>query len=231
MAKKVAVVTGAASGIGRGLAEHTAGLGMKLVLADINGEALESVAQSLDTEVLIVVADVSDVDAVEHLAEEAYARFGRVDLLFNNAGIMAAGFSWEIDPQQFQRALDININGVINGARAFVPRMKEQGERAFIVNTASIGGLLASPLMAPYSVSKFAVVAFSESLHAEMALLQLPIQVSVLCPGPVTSEIFKSPSDAAVTIRRSADSCSSCSSTWTPMAFPRRNWPGAPLPA
>jgi len=191
---KVAVITGAASGIGRGLAEHAAGLGMKLVLADIDKPALAQVAAGLArAEVITVETDVSDLASVERLAATAYEHFGRVDLVFNNAGVMVTGFSWEIPPAQFQRALDININGVINGARAFVPRLREQGGSAVIVNTASIGGLLASPLMAPYSVSKFAVVAFTESLKAELAMLEPPIQVSLLCPGPVTSDIFNNP--------------------------------------
>lgn len=191
---KIAVITGAASGIGQGLADHAAGLGMKLVLADINEAALAEVAASLKpAEVIAIPTDVSDLSSVERLAARAFEHFGRIDLLFNNAGIMAAGFSWEIHPEQFQRALDININGVINGARAFVPRLLKQSGTAIIVNTASIGGLLASPLMAPYSVSKFAVVAFTESLQAELAMLGASVQVSLLCPGPVESAIFTNP--------------------------------------
>lgn len=188
---KVAVITGAASGIGQGLAEHAAALGIDLVLADMNEEALANVAKAIaGVAVISVVTDVSEPAALEALAERAFVRFGRVDFLFNNAGIMAMGYSWEIAPEKFQRILDVNVKGVLNGVRVFMPRFIEQGCRAHIINTASVGGLLASPLMAPYSASKFAVVALTESLQAELAMLQLPIKVSLLCPGPVTSEIF-----------------------------------------
>lgn len=188
---KVAVITGAGSGIGRGLAEYAAQQGMKLVLADINEQALmETAALVGSKQVVSVPTDVSDLASVQMLADAAYAAYDRVDLLFNNAGVMTTGFSWEISPEDFQRTLDININGVLNGVRAFLPRMKKQAEPSRIVNTASIGGLLSSPLMAPYSVSKFAVIAYSESLKAEVEMLQLPISVSVLCPGPVHSDIF-----------------------------------------
>jgi len=191
---KVAVITGAASGIGQGLAEYAAGLGIDLVLADINELALARVAGAISgVDVISVVTDVSNPAAMEALAERAFSHFGRVDLLFNNAGVMAMGFSWEVSAEAFQRTLDINVNGVMNGVRAFMPRFIEQAETAHIINTASVGGLLASPLMAPYSVSKFAVVALTESLQAEIAMLQLPIQVSLLCPGPVTSEICSHP--------------------------------------
>jgi NAD(P)-dependent dehydrogenase (short-subunit alcohol dehydrogenase family) len=188
---KVAVITGAASGIGRGLAEHAAQQNMQLVLADVNADALEKLVAELDLkQAITVTTDVSDLKSVKALAQRAFEVYGQVDLLFNNAGVMTTGLSWEIDPAVFQRTLDININGVLNGVRAFLPRMKEQVEGGRIVNTASMGGLLSSPLMAPYSISKFAVVAYSESLRAELEMLELPVAVSVLCPGPVQSGIF-----------------------------------------
>lgn len=191
MAGKVAVITGAASGIGAGLARKAHAMGMQLVLADVVVEPLKTLAQELGA--LAVVTDVSNAESVDQLAEAAYAKYGRVDLLFNNAGVMAAGNSWEIDLQRWRRALDINLFGVLNGIRAFVPRMLASGKPARIINTASVGGFLASPLMAPYSASKFAVVAMTESLRAEMELMGSPISVSLLAPGPVKTGIFRDP--------------------------------------
>ncbi|MER6480743.1 SDR family NAD(P)-dependent oxidoreductase [Streptomyces filamentosus] len=193
-AGRVAVVTGASSGIGAGLARHAAKLGMKVVLADIAADRLAAFAEELraaGAEVEAVVTDVAEPASVEALADTAYTRFGTVDLLVNNAGIMAMGYSWEIPAERWDAMLRINIGGYVNGIRAFVPRMLERGEKAWIVNVSSIGGLLPSPLMAPYSVTKFGTLALSESLHHEMLMKGAPIQVSVVTPGSVKSEIFR----------------------------------------
>lgn len=213
-AGRTAVITGASSGIGAGLARHAAGLGMKLVLADIAAERLTEFAAELSadgTEVEAVVTDVADPASVEALAERAYARFGTVDLLVNNAGIMAMGYSWEIPAERWDAMLRVNIGGYVNGVRAFVPRMLERGERgerSWVVNVSSIGGLLPSPLMAPYSATKFAVLALTESLHHEMLMKGAPVQVSVVTPGSVKSEIFRAArpgEDAAPEIAGFAD--------------------------
>ncbi|MFZ6048543.1 SDR family NAD(P)-dependent oxidoreductase [Pseudomonas sp. CR3202] len=188
-----AVITGAASGIGAGLARRAAELGMRLVLADIDRERLEALGASLDTEVLAVPTDVTDGTAVDQLAARAWERFGGVDLLFNNAGVMATGFTWEISQKRFEHSFAVNVQGVLNGIRSFVPRLLKQGSRSHIVNTASIGGFLPSPLMSPYSATKFAVVALTESLHGELRMLDAPIGVSLLAPGPVQSGIFDDP--------------------------------------
>ncbi|MEU3478812.1 SDR family NAD(P)-dependent oxidoreductase [Streptomyces sp. NPDC033754] len=191
---RTAVITGASSGIGAGLARHAAGLGMKLVLADIAADRLAAFAEELratGAEVEAVVTDVAEPASVEALADHAYTRFGAVDLLVNNAGIMAMGYSWEIPAERWDAMLRINIGGYVNGIRAFVPRMLERGEKAWVVNVSSIGGLLPSPLMAPYSVTKFGTLALTESLHHEMQMKGAPIQVSVVTPGSVKSEIFK----------------------------------------
>jgi NAD(P)-dependent dehydrogenase (short-subunit alcohol dehydrogenase family) len=197
----VAVVTGAASGIGAGLARFALTRGMRVVLADLDEAMLRRFAETLSGEVLVVPTDVSDADSVERLAGQAYDRYGGVDLLFNNAGVMATGRTWEIEPERWKRCLDINIYGVLHGVRSFVPRMLQAARPAHIVNTASIGGFLPSPLMAPYSVSKFAVVALTESLRAELELAKAPVGVSLLAPGPVKTGIFNDPfgksSDAA----------------------------------
>ncbi|MCC6073914.1 SDR family NAD(P)-dependent oxidoreductase [Pseudomonas sp. GCM10022188] len=192
---RVAVITGAASGIGRGLAERAAAEGLQLVLADRDGEALERLAAQLreqGAQVLAQVTDVADAAQVERLRDAAVQRFGAVDLLFNNAGVMQTGSCWELSDAQWQRALAVNLGGVINGVRAFLPLLLAQGRPAHVVNTASLAGLLNSPFMAAYNVTKQAVVSLSESLHYEMAALQTQVGVSVLCPGPVISEIMTS---------------------------------------
>ncbi|MFJ3902114.1 SDR family NAD(P)-dependent oxidoreductase [Streptomyces sp. NPDC090025] len=194
---RVAVITGASSGIGAGLARHAAEIGMKLVLADIAADRLAAFADELratGAEVEAVVTDVADPASVEALADTAYTRFGTVDLLVNNAGIMAMGYSWEIPAERWDAMLKVNIGGYVNGLRTFVPRFLERaarGERSWVVNVSSVGGLLPSPLMAPYSVTKFGVLALSESLHYEMLMKGAPVQVSVVTPGSVKSEIFK----------------------------------------
>lgn len=193
LAGGTAVVTGAAGGVGGGLARKAASLGMNLVLADLDGKSLQSFADTLETEVLTVVTDVTDAAAVERLAERAWERFGRVDLLFNNAGIMCAGLSWEISAESFQRCMAVNVLGIHHGLHAFVPRMLAAGTPAHIVNTASVGGFLPSPMISPYTASKAAVVAMTESLRDELRMLAAPIGVAVLDPGPVCSGIFAAP--------------------------------------
>ncbi len=189
----VAVITGAASGIGTGLARKALALGMRVVLADVQEQALAEFAASLRGEVLAVPTDVADAASVERLAQRAYEAFGQVDLLFNNAGVLTTGYVWEIEPARWKRSLDINVNGVLHGLRSFVPRLLAAGRPAHIVNTASVGGFLPSPLMGPYSVSKFAVVALTESLRAELEMLKVPVGVSLLAPGPVKTGIFNNP--------------------------------------
>jgi short-subunit dehydrogenase len=132
------------------------------------------------------------LEIYQELRDATLERFGGVDLLFNNAGVMQTGASWELDAAQWRRMLDINLMGVINGLRSFMPLLLEQGRPAHVVNTASLAGLVCSPFMAAYTVTKQAVVALSEVLHYEMAALQAPISVSVLCPGPVASRIMTS---------------------------------------
>ena len=192
---QVAVITGAASGIGRGLAEQAARRGMRLVLADVDATGLHALCASLQaagTQAVACVTDVGQLDQVERLRDVAVEQFGGVDLLFNNAGVMQTGFSWEITEAQWQRMLDVNLNGVINGIRSFVPLLLSQGRAAHVINTASLAGLVSSPLMAPYNVTKQAVVALSETLHYELVMLGAQVSVSVLCPGPVASEIMAS---------------------------------------
>jgi NADP-dependent 3-hydroxy acid dehydrogenase YdfG len=194
----VAVITGAASGIGTGLASKAVSLGMRVVLADNRADELERFARTLNGEVLAVPTDVTDAAAVNALAERAYDAFDAVDLLFNNAGVMATGFSWEIEPERWTRSFDVNVKGVIHGIQAFVPRMLAAKRCAHIVNTASVGGFLPSPLMAPYTATKAAVVALTETLHGELKMMGAPIGVSLLAPGPVQSGIFDDPFGANI---------------------------------
>lgn len=189
----VAVITGAASGIGAGLAREAARRGMQVVLADRDAAALEAVAAEIGDNALPVPTDVTDIGAVEELAELAYRHFGPVDLLFNNAGVMTTGLSWEIPADKWKASWQVNVEGILNGLRAFVPRLIAADRPARIVNTASVGGFLPSPLMAPYSATKFAVVALTEALAGELKMLGTKIEVSLLAPGPVKSGIFRDP--------------------------------------
>ncbi|AWB88089.1 SDR family NAD(P)-dependent oxidoreductase [Mycetocola zhujimingii] len=195
---KVAVITGASAGIGEGFARHAASLGMRLVLADISEKGLLALADELTAtgvEVEAVVTDVSSDESVEALAVRAVERFGNVDMLINNAGIMAMGWTWEIPAERWDAMLRINIGGYVNALRAFVPRMLAQGTPGWILQVSSIGGLFPSPLMSPYSVTKFGTLALTESLHYELQMMKAPIQVSVVMPDSVKSDIFVSAKD------------------------------------
>jgi NAD(P)-dependent dehydrogenase (short-subunit alcohol dehydrogenase family) len=193
---KTAVVTGAASGIGRGLADRFAAEGMNIVLADVHDDALQAAASEMSDAghtVLAVRTDVARADQVDALAQKAVERFGAVHVVCNNAGVGSGGFVWEQPLEDFEWVLNINLWGVIHGVRAFVPIMLKQGEEGHIVNTASMAGLLAGPMMGAYNVSKFAVVALSETLHHELQMASGgKIGVSVLCPGFVNTNIHQS---------------------------------------
>lgn len=196
---KVAVITGAASGIGAGLAKQAVARGMKVVLADRDQAGLDKVAQALGENALAVVTDVTTQASLDALADKAYAAFGQVDLLFNNAGVLSTGNCWEISDAQWQQAWQVNVNGIVNGLRAFVPRLLKADRPARIINTASVGGFLPSAFMAPYSATKFAVVALTEGLASELAAINSKIKVSLLAPGPVKTAIFRETPSAAST--------------------------------
>lgn len=189
----VAVITGAGSGIGEGLARYAAELGMKVVLADIAQQRIERIAAEIEAAggtALAVPTDVSQPEALENLADSAYAAFGDVQLLINNAALEVLGFTWEIPAETWNKTLGININGVVHGVRAFAPRMLASGKPAFIANTASVGALAMMPVQTSYIMSKHAVLAFSECLSLEMQVKKAPIQVSVIMPGAVRTRIF-----------------------------------------
>jgi NAD(P)-dependent dehydrogenase (short-subunit alcohol dehydrogenase family) len=189
---KVAVVTGAGSGIGKGLAVALAADGMRLVLADIDGQALSETGAELresGAEVLEVVTDVRAADAVEALAAATLDAFGAVHLVCNNAGVWTLGNQWETDLADWQWVVDVNLWGAVNGIRSFVPRLLGNPDGGHVVNVASIGGLVPGPLTGPYSASKHAVVGLSKGLRAELARLDAKVGVSVVCPGKVRSGI------------------------------------------
>ena len=205
---KVAVITGAASGIGLGLARHCAGENMRMVLADRNTDGLLRISDTLrdqGAEVIAVPTDVSSPEALDMLADAAYEAYGQVDLLVNNAGVLISGLSWERPIADWQWILNINLMGVVHGLHSFVPRMLAQDTPGHIVNIASLAGLLASPLMGPYTVSKQAVVALSETLHYELASLNAKLKTSVVCPGPIATAIIESGADRIATSEVSKD--------------------------
>ena len=188
---KVAVVTGAASGIGHALAEKSAQEGMKVVLADVEERALKQAEEELKAsgaDVLAVQTDVSKAADVETLAKLAFDTYGGVHLLFNNAGVVAGTTLWESSLVDWQWVLGVNLWGVIHGVHYFVPRMLEQDTEGHIVNTASIAGLVSGP-GGIYSVTKHGVVALSETLYHQLALGGARLKVSVLCPGFVNTRI------------------------------------------
>lgn len=193
---KVCVVTGAGSGIGGGLARHAASLGMHVIGTDVDKAGLTELEHTLHARGLSIETrrvDVRDAQAVEELAHEVFERHDRVNLLFNNAGVLVDGKSWERPLRDWHWSFDVNVFGVIHGIRSFVPRMLTQGEAGRIINTSSQGGLLGGgTFMAPYQASKHAVTAITETLHAELALEPAPISASCLCPGEVATRIWSS---------------------------------------
>jgi NAD(P)-dependent dehydrogenase (short-subunit alcohol dehydrogenase family) len=192
---KVAVVTGAASGIGRAMAERFAREGMKVVLADVEpgalGEARDAIAKT-GASALAVQVDVSSAEQVEALARKTFEAFGTAHVVCNNAGIGAGGMMWQLPLADWSWILGVNLMGVVHGVRAFVPRMLEQGE-GHVVNTASIAGLISAPGMGAYCATKHAVVAMSECLHHELTMTTGgKVRVSVLCPAWVKTRIADS---------------------------------------
>lgn len=189
---KVAVVTGAASGIGRAIAGESAVEGMKVVLADINREGLAKAEEELKAsgaEVVAVPTDVSKAGDVEALARRTLEEFGGVHLLVNNAAVYTTGALWENTVSDWGWVLGVNLWGVIHGVRTFVPIMLEQDAEAHIVNVSSMTGLTRSTSIGTYTVSKHGIVALSETLFYELAERNPKVKVSVLCPGRVNTPV------------------------------------------
>ena len=190
---KVAVVTGAGSGIGKALAEAFVGEGMKVVLADVDEVRLRSVESQLSEaggDVWPVVVDTALEASVQNLAQRTLERYGAAHVLCNNAGVVGTGDPWTGPISVWDWVVGINLYGVIHGVRAFLPIMHDQGE-GHIVNTASMAGLIAMPGAAPYNVTKHGVVALSEGLFLELRGKASPVGVSVLCPGFVRTDLMR----------------------------------------
>jgi NAD(P)-dependent dehydrogenase (short-subunit alcohol dehydrogenase family) len=192
---KVAVVAGAASGIGLAMAEKFAAEGMQVVMADIEPEALSISSEGLKRKGASILAsrvDVRKPEEVEALAQKTVDTFGAVHVLCNNAGVEVIGAAWEHTLDDWEWVIGVNLWGVIHGVRAFVPRMLEQDSEAHIVNTASMAGLTTAPFMSVYDVTKFGVVALSESLYKDFLATGKKVRVSVLCPGLINTNIMTS---------------------------------------
>ena len=193
---KVAVITGAASGIGVGLAERCAEEGMKIVISDIDEKGLNRIERRLKragATVLALVTDVSKPNDIEALAQKTLDAFGKVHLLFNNAGVALPCLTWEYDLKDWDFVLGVNLFGVIYGIKTFVPIMLEQDTECHIVNTSSIEGVISNGVGgATYGVAKHGLVLLSERLALELEEHGPKIKVSVLCPGLVLTKIFAS---------------------------------------
>ena len=189
--KKTALITGAASGIGRGLAIHAAGLGMNVVLMDLNEEGLsETQALIPSSPTLVLKCDVSNLEEFTLCKEKIDAQFGMVHFLFNNAGIFLEGRAWKADQKNWKRVIDVNLMSVIYGLNLFVDEMINSNERCHIINTSSMAGIIVGPALAPYTTTKHAVVGLTRTLHEDLAQND-KVGVSVMCPGLVKTNIIE----------------------------------------
>jgi NAD(P)-dependent dehydrogenase (short-subunit alcohol dehydrogenase family) len=202
---RVAVVTGAASGIGKAMCERFASVGMKIVLADVENDQLRETGKAIEAlgaEVLTVRTDVSQADDLSALAEATLDRFGKVHVLCNNAGVFAGGRTWEAIGTDWEWVLGVNVYGVLYGVRAFVPIMLEQNEPAHIVNTCSMAGLINTPFSGAYNVSKHAALSLTETLYHELRTLETPVGVSALCPELIRTAIGRSERNRPAHLKR-----------------------------
>ena len=205
---KVAVVTGAASGIGRAMCEKFASLGMRVVMADVEGDRLRQSAKRIEAtgvEVLAVTVDVSRADELSRLAEDTLERFGGVHVLCNNAGVFAGGLTWDAVGSDWEWVMGVNLYGVLHGIRAFVPIMLEQNEPGHVVNTCSMAGLINTPLSGAYNVSKHAALSLTETLYHELRMKQSPVGCSALCPELIRTGIANSDRNRPPHLKRPED--------------------------
>lgn len=191
---KVAVVTGAGSGIGRAMALAFAAEGMSVALADIDGGAAEETAALVaaaapGVTTLPRAVDVSDGPAVEGFADEVFDTLGQADVLCLNAGVFVGGVIWEVPAVEIDHILGVNLHGILNGARSFLPRMIAQDTEGHVVTTASVAGLFGSPFSGPYGISKFAAFAAGETIAHDLAATGSKLRASVLCPGIIKTDI------------------------------------------
>lgn len=218
---RTAVVTGAASGVGFALATALSRLGASVVLADLDETALDKARlqlQASGASVLAVATDVAQLESVQRLAEAAQSAFGPIHLLANNAGILRPGSTWEQPIADWQAVFGVNVYGIVHGMQSFVPGMLAHGEPCHVLNTASVGGLVASPYMAAYIASKHAAVAISECLALEVA--GTAMGVTVLCPGGVATGIYER--EVARRADRTATESAATTAWFDAMAAPDR---------
>lgn len=189
---KVAVVTGAASGIGLGISRAFGHEGMRVVLSDVSDDSLNKAVTDLRSEGIDCtsqIADVRSLEAVEALARAAVDAYGQIDMVCNNAGVGVFGRQWELSERDWALAVDVCLWGVINGVRVFVPRMLDSGVQCHVVNTASMGGLLSAPFVGPYAAAKHGVVGLSKSLRVELGGTN--VGVTLVCPGNVRTNVAR----------------------------------------
>jgi len=193
LAGKVAFITGGASGMGLAMAHSLSAAGMKVVIADIEQQALDAALKQFsdsNSEVIGICVDVTRREAMEQAAAETEAAFEKVHVVCNNAGVAVGGAMDTMTYKDWDWVMGVNLDGVVNGVQAFLPRIKAHGEGGYFVNTASMAGHIPVPSLGVYNTSKFAVVGMSEVMHMELAAHN--IGVSVLCPGVVRTNIFAS---------------------------------------
>lgn len=192
LSDRVAIVTGASSGIGRGLAIEAGLRGMRVVIADRDEAGLavtKSLLRERAVEAVSYCVDVSDCAAMEEFSSDVYRRFGEVYILFNNAGVHVNGPSWRHGDETWKRLLGANLFGVINGMRAFLPKMIDSRKEGVIANTASLAGLISFPYSGAYCASKHAVIGLTESVHFELTEAQASVRMALICPGAVATGI------------------------------------------
>lgn len=188
---KTALITGAASGIGRGLALHAAKLQMNVVLMDLNEDGLnETYSLMTDCPSMVIRCDVSNLEDFTKAKEKIEHELGSVHFLFNNAGIFLEGRAWKADQNNWQRIIDVNLMSVIYGLNLFVDEMIASQERCHIINTSSMAGIIVGPALAPYTTTKHAVVGLTRTLYEDLADNDM-VGVSVLCPGLVKTNIIE----------------------------------------
>ncbi|MFC5949250.1 SDR family NAD(P)-dependent oxidoreductase [Pseudonocardia lutea] len=187
----VAVVTGGASGIGRGIAQRLVEHGAKVVIADIDGDPLDGVAEEIGA--VGIRTDVSDAASVRALADQVVDRFGKVHLVFNNAGVAPESRIADMSLGDWRWILDVNVTGVLHGVHVFLPLLKQHGEPAFLVNTSSMGGFVADmPGLGAYATTKFAIMGLTEALAHELRRENSNVGAAVLVPGTVRTNIARS---------------------------------------
>ncbi len=207
-AGKVAVITGGGAGIGLAMARRFGAEGMKLVIADIQQDALDDAVAALNAEgidTIGVQADVSDRAQVQAIADAAMERFGAIHLACNNAGVGSGGLSWELTEADWKWVLGVDLWSVIHGVGIFTPLIIASGG-GHIVNTASMAGLTSPPFMAPYNVAKHGVVALSESMFIELQMMAPNVGITVVCPGWVQTQIHNSVRNRPTTGEQAPDS-------------------------